>query len=76
MAAEPAQATWEMPGPSMERLAQILKEDPSLAELMPRPEVKARLAEAGCCVDMIKAACEVRVLYTYEPGLRASLHVD
>ena len=44
----------------MERLAQCLKEDPSLADLMPLPEVRARLGEAGCCVDMIKAACEVR----------------
>lgn len=53
-------ASWEIPGPSMERLAQILKEDPSLANLMPLPEVSKRLGEAGCCVDIIKAACEVR----------------
>jgi hypothetical protein len=54
--AEPA---WEMPGPSMERLGELLKQDPSLVDLAPLPEVKQRVSEAGCCIDIIRVACEV-----------------
>lgn len=60
MAAEAA--AWTMPGPSMERLAQIMEEDPEgLKGLLPDPAVKARVAAAGSCVEIIRTACEVGI---------------
>lgn len=57
--AAPAAAGWSMPGPSMERLAQIMQEDPSLQDVMPIPAVKESVAAAGSCVEIIRRACEV-----------------
>lgn len=58
--------TWEMPGPSMERLAEILKDDPSLRDLMPVPEVQERVAAAGTSIEIVQAACEVTSRRVFE----------
>ena len=56
----PAAAGWSMPGPSMERLAQIMQEDPRLQDVMPIRAVKESVAAAGSCVEIIRRACEVK----------------